>query len=132
MPWHELVRVGNTEFFVTVVDDGPVQVGAEQPALSFAGVRETLHAVASEVAAVWHEVQPDEATVEFGLSATAKTGKLTGLIVDGGGEAAFKVSMTWRTRSGDQAAGRPVEEPMTAEPAERNGTDGAPETADGE
>ena len=110
MPRYELVRAGDAEFFVTVVDSGPVQVGAKQPALSFEGMRETLHAVAEEVVAVWRQVRPDEATVEFGLSATAQTGKLTGLVVDGGAQAAFKVTMIWR--AGTEAA------PPRSEPAD--------------
>ena len=95
-PRYELVRAGDAEFFVTVADNGPVQVGARREALSFDGVRETLLAVAEQVVSVWRQVRPDEATVEFGLSASAQTGKLTGLVVDGGAQAAFKVTMTWR------------------------------------
>ena len=46
--------------------------------------------------------------MEFGLSATARTGRLTGLLVDGGGDAAFKVTMTWRS---SPAAEGGVEDP---------------------
>jgi hypothetical protein len=116
------VRVGDTEFFVAVVDNGPVQVGAKQATLSFDGVRETLHAVASEIATVLRQVRPDEATVEFGLSATAQTGKLTGLVVEGGGQAAFKVAMTWRAST----------QQPTTEPTESEADAEAPEVPSGE
>ncbi|MGI9003124.1 MAG: CU044_2847 family protein [Pseudonocardia sp.] len=40
--------------------------------------------------------------MEFGLTLTARSGKLTGLVVDGEGEASLKVTLTW---SGDRSAG---------------------------
>lgn len=96
----ELVRIGDVEFFVEVSDGGgPQTVGADR-ALSFDAVRDTVEAVASELALVWQKVRPSEATVEFGLSVTAKTGKLTGLLVEGGGSAALKISLTWRSGAG--------------------------------
>lgn len=124
----ELVRVGAIEFFVEVVDSGPVQVGAKRSALPFDGLRETLQAVAEEVTAVWRRVRPDEATVEFGLSATAQTGKLTGLVVDGGAKAAFKVTMTWRA-SAEQ--GLPHSEPAGSSTDEEGETE-AKEVTGGE
>ncbi len=107
----EPVRIGEVEFFVEVDGVGPKQVRTQRTH-SFDAVRETMHAVASEFARVWAQVRPDEATVEFGLSATARSGRLTGLLVDGGGDAAFKVTMTWRH---PRPAG--AEEPAAAEPA---------------
>lgn len=136
MPRYELVQAGDAEFFVTVVDSGPVQVTGKRTALSFDGVRDTLHAVAEEVAAVWRQVRPDEATVEFGLSATAQTGKLTGLLVDGGGAAAFKVTMTWRAGAEWRQA-QPEQLPASEPPpaggsTERDGDAGALEVTGGE
>ncbi len=63
--------------------------------MSFDGVRDTVEALAAELAGVWQRVRPSEATVEFGLNVTAKSGKLTGLLVEGGGEATLKVTLTW-------------------------------------
>lgn len=91
-----LVRAGDVEFFVELTDGGgPRQVGVAQ-ALSFDGVRDTIEAVASHVAQVWERVKPAEASVEFGLSLTAKSGKLTGLLVDAGGSGSLKVTLTWK------------------------------------
>jgi hypothetical protein len=92
----ELVRVGSTDFFVELSgDSGPQTVGLSE-ALSFQGVRDTIAAIAAELAEAWKEVKPSEATVEFGLSLTAKTGKLTGLVVQGDGSASLKVKLTWQ------------------------------------
>lgn len=97
-----MVRSGSTEFFVELAEgSGPQTVGVTD-AFSFDGVRETVEAVAEELSQAWQTVRPSEATVEFGLNLTAKTGKLTGLLVEGNGSASLKVSLTWR-ESTDQA-----------------------------
>ena len=129
-PRYELVRAGDAEFFVTVADNGPVQVGARREALSFDGVRETLLAVAEQVVSVWRQVRPDEATVEFGLSASAQTGKLTGLVVDGGAQAAFKVTMTWR--AGGEQQQPPPQVPPVDQSAGGEEEDKAQEVTGGE
>jgi hypothetical protein len=51
--------------------------------------------VAGRLASVWERVQPSEATVAFGLKVTGKSGRLTGLLVEGGGEASLTVTMKW-------------------------------------
>lgn len=90
------VRVGDVEFYVALADGGgPGTIGIGDT-LDFAGVRRTLEAVAAEIDKAWQTVKPTEATVEFGLSLTAKSGKLTGLVVEGGAAANFKVTMVWK------------------------------------
>jgi hypothetical protein len=96
------VRVGDTTFYVEVADVGGPQTVDLDDALSFDGVRDTVETISGELAAVWERVKPREASVEFGLKLTAKTGKLTGLLVEGGGEASLKVTVTWK---GDSAGG---------------------------
>jgi hypothetical protein len=93
----ELVRIDDAEFFVEVSDGGGPQTVGLNRALSFDGVRDTIRAVATQLHQAWQTVRPDEATVEFGLSLTAKTGKLTGLIVEGDGAASLRITMTWRS-----------------------------------
>jgi hypothetical protein len=96
------VRAGDVVFVADVAEGGgPQPVGLDE-VLSFDGVRETIGAIAEQVAAAWQVVRPDEATVEFGLSLTTKTGKLTGLLVEGGGQASLRVVLSWR---GDGPAG---------------------------
>lgn len=90
------VRVGDTEFYVSLAESGlPGTIGVGD-VLDFSGVRETLEAVAEQIDLAWQKVKPTEATVEFGLSLTAKAGKLTGLVVEGNAAANFKVTMVWK------------------------------------
>ena len=90
------VRIGETEFLVAVTDGGGPELVGLREALSFDGVRDTLEAVAGQLALVWEKVQPAEATVELGFSLSTKTGKLTALLVEGAGEASLNVTLTWK------------------------------------
>lgn len=91
-----LVRADGTEFYAEVATAaGPQPVGLDE-ALSFDGVRDTVKAVCGQLAEAWEHVKPAEATVEFGLRLVARQGKLTGLLVEGGGEASLKIALTWR------------------------------------
>lgn len=96
----ELVRVGDVEFFVEVAGGGGPRTVGVVDALSFDGVRDTVEAVAGQLGQVWDRVQPSEASVEFGLSLTAKAGKLTGLLVDADGSASLKITLTWKAAGG--------------------------------
>jgi hypothetical protein len=92
----ELVKVDGVELFVEVADgSGPRTVGIAD-ALAFDGVRDAVEAIAGQMSQVWDRVKPAEACVEFGLSLTAKTGRLTGLLVDGDGSSSLRVTLTWR------------------------------------
>ncbi|MFI6833690.1 MULTISPECIES: CU044_2847 family protein [unclassified Kribbella] len=98
----QLVSAGGADFYVEVVNiGGPQTIGSNHEPLSLDGVRDTILAVATELGQIWDKVKPAEATVDFGLKLIAKSGKLTGLIVDGGGEATLSISLTWK--AGDQA-----------------------------
>lgn len=90
-----LIRSGDTEFWVRVADTGgPSTIGLSK-ALSFDGVRQTIEEIGGQLSTAWDRVKPSEAVVEFGVTLTAKSGVLTGLIVEGSGEANFKVTLTW-------------------------------------
>jgi Trypsin-co-occurring domain 1 len=92
-----LVMAGGAEFYAEVVDvGGPTTIRDESRVLSFDGVRDTIEGIAADLAKSWEKAKPSEASVEFGLKLTAKSGKLTGLIVEGGGEANLRVTLTWR------------------------------------
>ena len=96
MAERRLVRAGEAEFYVEVADaGGPATIGSDR-ALSFEGVRATVEGIATELSQAWEKVRPSEASVEFALRLTAKTGKLTGLVIEGGGEASLKVTLAWR------------------------------------
>lgn len=91
-----LVRADGVEFYAEVADaGGPQPVGLDQ-VLSFEGVRETVTAVCKELAKAWDAVKPAEASVELALKLVTKAGKLTGMLVEGGGEATLKVTLTWK------------------------------------
>jgi hypothetical protein len=90
------VRVGDAEFYVEVSESGGPQTVGLNEALSLDGVRDTVQAIASTLGQVWKEVRPNEATVEFGLSLTAKSGKLTGILVDGEGQASLTITLVWQ------------------------------------
>jgi len=71
--------------------------GRLKPGVTPEQAADNLSAIAAQLAHVWDEVKPSEASVEFGLSLTAKTGKLTGLLVDADGSASLKVTLRWKT-----------------------------------
>jgi Trypsin-co-occurring domain 1 len=103
MGQERLVVADGVEFFVEVAEgEGPRPIDDRDGALSFRGVRETVTAIGTELTQAWETVKPDEARVEFALKLTAKSGKLTGLLVEGGGEASLTVALTWK--SGPAAA----------------------------
>ncbi|WP_250284765.1 CU044_2847 family protein [Frankia sp. CiP1_Cm_nod2] len=90
-----LVRAGDAEFFVEVSEGGGPRTVSADGVFSFDGVRRALEEIGSQVARAWEQVRPDEASVEFGLSVSAKSGKLTAVLVEGGADASLTVTMTW-------------------------------------
>jgi hypothetical protein len=100
MSQERLVVVEGVEFFVEVAEDeGPRPIDDRGGPLSFDGVRETVTAIGTQLTQAWETVRPDEARVEFALKLTAKSGRLTGLLVEGGGEASLTVTLTWKSGS---------------------------------
>jgi hypothetical protein len=83
------VEVDGVAFFVALTEGGGDELGVGvaglEDRLDFGGVRDTIGAVAGQLAAVRKRVQPSEATVAFGLKVTVKSGKLTGLLASFGG-----------------------------------------------
>ena len=97
MGQERLVVADGVEFFVEVADGaGPTTIDDRNGPMSFQGVRETVTAIGAELSQAWQTIKPDEAQVEFALKVTAKSGRLTGLLVEGGGEASLKVTLTWK------------------------------------
>jgi Trypsin-co-occurring domain 1 len=96
MAEQRLVRAGGAEFYVEVSDTGGPAAIRSDGVLSFDGVRATVEGIATELSKAWEKVRPSEASVEFALKLTAKSGKLTGLVVEGGGEASLRVTLAWK------------------------------------
>jgi hypothetical protein len=90
-----LVRADGVDFYAEVAETGGPQTVGLDEVLSFDGVRDTVGAIGRELTKAWEDVRPAEASVEFALKLSAKSGKLTGLLVEGGGEASLKVTLTW-------------------------------------
>jgi hypothetical protein len=90
------VDAEGVEFYVQVAESGGPQTVGLDDLVSFDGVRDTVSAIARQLTQAWEAVKPQEASVEFDLALTVKSGKLTGLLVDGSGSAALKVKLVWR------------------------------------
>lgn len=106
MSYEQLVKTDKAEFYVEVAER-PVARATDEaeesllgsghlPDVPFDGVRHTIEEIGETLAHAWDAAKPDEASVEFGLKLTAKTGKLTGILVEGGGEATMSVKLTWK------------------------------------
>jgi hypothetical protein len=95
-----LVRADGAEFYAEVADTGGPQVVGLDQVLSFDGVRHTVTAVCKELAKAWEAVKPDEASVELALKLAVRSGKLTGMLVEGGGEATLRITLTWKHDQG--------------------------------
>jgi Trypsin-co-occurring domain 1 len=91
-----LVRADGVEFYAEIADSGGPQTVGLDEVLSFEGVRDTVSAICKELAKAWAAARPTEASVELALKLVAKSGKLTGMLVEGGGEASLRVRLTWK------------------------------------
>jgi hypothetical protein len=97
------VKAGGTTFYVEVAEHRGVGTVGLDDVLSFEGVRDTVAAISDELKQAFERAKPQEAVVTFGLKVSVKAGKLTGLLVEGGGEASLTVTLTWK-RSAESAA----------------------------
>lgn len=99
MAEQKLVSAGGSEFYVELIDTGGPATPRTEGVLSFEGVRSTVEGIANELSQAWRDARPDEVSVEFGLKLTARSGKLTGLVVQGG-DASLKVVLAWKEPAG--------------------------------
>lgn len=99
------VVIDGVQFYVEVADQHGVGTVGLDDAFSFDGVRDTVEAIAGQMAGIWDRVRPSEASVEFRLKLIAKPGKLTGLLVEGGGESSLTVTLTWKSASDEPGRG---------------------------
>ena len=79
---------------------GARKVGWEDR-FDFKGVAETLEGIADALRSSLAKARPSNVTVELGVELAVKSGKLTGLIVEGEGKGSLTVTLEWE---GDQAA----------------------------
>jgi hypothetical protein len=76
---------------------GPQDVSLRDQ-LSLEGVAETLQMVGTSVLGALERVRPERASVEFGLDLALKSGRLTGLLVEGDATATLRVALEWARR----------------------------------
>ncbi len=106
MGQRQLVQAGGVEFLVELSEDDGTPIGTSRgtgiatvrtPKLpSFDDVSEVVGAIAGSLKNALESAKPTEAQLEFGLEVIGKTGKLTSVLVEGGGTATLKVTLTWK------------------------------------
>ncbi|MEK6257599.1 MAG: CU044_2847 family protein [Planctomycetota bacterium] len=87
------------------LDDGRVilasveMLGGEEnvaaSTLSFDGAVSAIEGIAKQLSRVFDSVKPQKATVEFGVSLSVESGKLTALLVGAKGDASLKIALQW-------------------------------------
>lgn len=79
---------------------GPSPVGAQEffsGSIPFTLLTEGLAEIGQLITGAIQRVKPSRAEVELALSIDAKTGKLSALFVEGGGEATMRVLLEWKS-----------------------------------
>lgn len=82
------------------LDDEPgTRDGATKTAfgdrLDFGDVGETLAGISETIRSALERAKPDETTVELAIELGVKSGKLTGLLVEGEGKGSLSITMRW-------------------------------------
>lgn len=86
---------------------GEKRIGTED-IFDFQEVSDAVEAIAESLMSAFRKVKPHKASVEFGIKVVVKSGKLTTLLVEGGGEANLKVNLEWTARVGSADGARTI------------------------
>ncbi len=70
---------------------------------SFEEVTNTIKGISKSVVAVWQEVQPSKASVEFSIEVGFEPGSVTAMLVKGSGKANLKVTLEWENHTSTPA-----------------------------
>ena len=89
---HTILRIEATQLDSEVVSEGYI-ASVELP--SFQQVTDTIKSMAKQIVAMWNEVQPSKASVEFGIEVGFEPGNLTALLVKGSGKGHLTVTLEW-------------------------------------
>lgn len=76
-------------------DDGAEKVGW-RGRFDFSDVTGTLEGLADALRTAVDSAKPDKMTVELGLELAVRSGKLTGILVEGSGNVSLKVTLEWQ------------------------------------
>lgn len=63
-----------------------------------------MTSVARSVRDGLRSVRPDQVSVEFGVELSAKSGRIVGMIADGGAKSSLKITLTWGSVGASHAA----------------------------
>lgn len=74
---------------------GPAEKVAWKDTFDFEHVAGTLEGVAQAIRTGLEKVKPARTTVEFGIELAVKSGKLTGMLVEGDANASLRVTLEW-------------------------------------
>ncbi len=74
---------------------GEEEVAALKHGLPFENVAKPIRKIASEVAKIVREIQPDKASVQLGFEVATGEGQLTALLVKGTATANLTVTLEW-------------------------------------
>ncbi|MBB5083829.1 CU044_2847 family protein [Nonomuraea endophytica] len=74
-------------------DGGPADVAGGMP--DFTAVADTLRGVSESVLDALRKARPHEVMVEFGMNVSAKSGRLSSLLVSADAAADFKITLKW-------------------------------------
>lgn len=95
----EVVLPNGARALVRVVDVEGVAPGATKTSalgeFDFKEVERTLEGLSEAVKSSLAKAAPERVTVELGLEFAVKSGRLTGLLVEGQGSASLKVTLEW-------------------------------------
>jgi len=80
---------------VDQIGGGAEKTGASVPSFDFKEIGATLEGLAQTLQGALAKAAPDKVKVELGLELTVKSGKLTGLLVEGGGKGSLGITLEW-------------------------------------
>src|SRR5260370_4226647 len=66
-----------------------------QQVFSFKAIREAIQGITWQVTHAIESTRPQKASVEFGIDVGVKNGKLTAMLVKGGGNTHLKITLEW-------------------------------------
>ena len=86
---------------------GMEKVSAKDAGFSFDNVTKSIKSIASEIAKVIKDVQPNKATVSLGFEVATSEGQLTALLVKGTATANLAITLEWAKEKAPEKAGSP-------------------------
>ena len=100
----EIVEVTLPNGTVALVRATKLDAGATKTAFGdrfdFAEITKILEGMSDAVRGALVKAAPDKTTVELGIEIALKSGKLTGLLVEGSGKGSLTVTLEWIHASG--------------------------------